>query len=683
MEEKTFKPVPDVECLKYHGTPEKPDIKIFVSHRIDLDSETIDNPLYIPVRCGAVYDERENVDMLGDDTGDNISDRKFGLCELTVQYWAWKNIRADYYGFCTYKQYLSLSDETFEETPYGTVCDPSLRRDIIRKKYQVTERRLQDLLNQNDVILVEKTPISQLREIQDFKSVKETKDILDIFEATLVTPKPTDILGEIIKTQYPHLYSTYEKYMADSQILLYYAYVMKADIFHEFCDFEFSIIARLEHKLKKQSYGELRVTAFQDIRNILLAIFIDYKQKSEGCKVLTKQLVDFESTYPECEIFPAFSENNIAIMTMSSNEYAPYLGVYLKSLIAAATSENNYDILIFERNISPRNKRLILSLCEDVDNVSIRFYNMNAQMADIKFFVAAAHFAVEAYYRLLLPWLLPHYKKIIAMDCDIIVKRDLSFLYAEDISKVAMGAVQDYTYGAMLNGVFDADPERKYAKKVLKMKNPYAYVNTGVLLLNLPYIRKLYSKDQVISFCQKQKFHFQEQDAMNVLFEGNIKFLDLRWNCTVSMNPSTIRAMDNFCSEDVAKHIKKNAFLIHYYTHPKPWFFPTSILAEEWWTYAKQTPFYEELIAGMIDYRVGNVHYKTYDLQCRMGIFDTRTGARKFADKLLPPGSKRREFAKFLLPKGSLRWRFCKQIYYIFKPQYRPVKVKTDEDTED
>ena len=101
MEKKTFKPVPDVECLKYHGTPEKPDIKIFVSHRIDLDSETIDNPLYIPVRCGAVYDERQNVDMLGDDTGDNISDRKFGLCELTVQYWAWKNIRADYYGFCT------------------------------------------------------------------------------------------------------------------------------------------------------------------------------------------------------------------------------------------------------------------------------------------------------------------------------------------------------------------------------------------------------------------------------------------------------------------------------------------------------------------------------------------------------------------------------------------------------
>ena len=29
----------------------KPDIKIFVSHRIDMEAETIDNPLYVNVRC--------------------------------------------------------------------------------------------------------------------------------------------------------------------------------------------------------------------------------------------------------------------------------------------------------------------------------------------------------------------------------------------------------------------------------------------------------------------------------------------------------------------------------------------------------------------------------------------------------------------------------------------------------
>ncbi|MDR0643885.1 MAG: DUF4422 domain-containing protein, partial [Treponema sp.] len=82
------------------------DIKIFVSHRIDKDSETINNPLFYPVRCGAVFDEREDKPNIpGDDTGDNISEKRLSYCELTVQYWAWKNVEADYYGLCHYRRY--------------------------------------------------------------------------------------------------------------------------------------------------------------------------------------------------------------------------------------------------------------------------------------------------------------------------------------------------------------------------------------------------------------------------------------------------------------------------------------------------------------------------------------------------------------------------------------------------
>ncbi|MCL2520879.1 MAG: DUF4422 domain-containing protein, partial [Spirochaetaceae bacterium] len=85
------------------------DIKIFVSHRIDLDSEVIDNPLFVPVRCGAVYDKRENKpDIIGDDTGDNISEKRLSYNELTVMYWAWKNVKADYYGLCHYRRYFSF-----------------------------------------------------------------------------------------------------------------------------------------------------------------------------------------------------------------------------------------------------------------------------------------------------------------------------------------------------------------------------------------------------------------------------------------------------------------------------------------------------------------------------------------------------------------------------------------------
>lgn len=672
--EKVWKPVPDVEELKYHGTPEKPDIKIFVSHRIDLDSETIDNPLYIPVRCGAVYDERENVTMLGDDTGDNISDRKFTYGNLTLQYWAWKNIKADYYGIGSYNRYLSFSENKYKESAEGLVIDPALRNSSTKNKYLITEENVRDQLKKYDVIIAKKVNLSRLRENHSFAKAKKAADVIEIFEETLATPKPLELLENIIKDDYFPLYEIYLRYFSGSDILLNSAFIMKADLFNEFCDFEFGVIFKLEKKLREQSFGELRVTAFQDVCNILLSLYVEYIQEQKDVKVLNQQLICFESTYPINEVYPAFSEKNIAIMTMSSNEYAPYLGVYLQSVLATADSKKNYDILVFERNISDRNKRLLQIICRDKKNIKLRFYNMNAKMADIKFYVAADHFAVEAYYRILLPWLLHSYNKIIAMDCDIIVKRDLATLYEEDISSFALAAVKDYTYSAMLNGVFGADDEQKYARETLKLKNPYNYINTGVLLLNLSYIRNLYSEENVISFCQKQKFHFQEQDAINVLFEEKIKFLDVRWNHTISLNPEVVRAMNYYCAESAVMNIKKTAYLLHYYTHPKPWFFPTSIYAEEWWEMARQTPFYEELIAGMIDYRVGNIHYEMYDVQTRMGLNDHRSGARKLADKLLPKGSKRREFAKLILPKGSRRWNFCKQIYFLIRPKYRPKK---------
>lgn len=79
-------------------------IKILVAQH--KNAVVYSNNVYIPIHVGKAI---SNIDLgiIGDDTGDNISHLNPYYCELTAQYWAWKNMRdIDYIGLCHYRRYF-------------------------------------------------------------------------------------------------------------------------------------------------------------------------------------------------------------------------------------------------------------------------------------------------------------------------------------------------------------------------------------------------------------------------------------------------------------------------------------------------------------------------------------------------------------------------------------------------
>ena len=63
------------------------------------------DPIYIPLQVGRAL--HEDYGYLGDNTGDNISDKNPYYSELTGLYWIWKNYTdADYLGLCHYRRYF-------------------------------------------------------------------------------------------------------------------------------------------------------------------------------------------------------------------------------------------------------------------------------------------------------------------------------------------------------------------------------------------------------------------------------------------------------------------------------------------------------------------------------------------------------------------------------------------------
>lgn len=99
----------------------------------------------------------------------------------------------------------------------------------------------------------------------------------------------------------------------------------------------------------------------------------------------------------------------------------------LLTLIENTTDENNYDIIILGEEIDGLDKYKIMSLANNKENISIRFYNpynfVKSYIDKAKFYYLSLN-----YYRMALPWILNNYDTAINLGADVLVKKDIAEL---------------------------------------------------------------------------------------------------------------------------------------------------------------------------------------------------------------------------------------------------------------
>ncbi len=112
--------------------------------------------------------------------------------------------------------------------------------------------------------------------------------------------------------------------------------------------------------------------------------------------------------------------------------------------------------------------------------------------------------------------------KLLYLDSDILVCRDVLELFNTDISDCAFGAVRDL---APVNDKYH--PQGIYVKKfAAEYLNNGPYYNSGVLLLNL---RKM-AEYEYLLFETKVRLFYPDQDLLNAAFVGKTKTLPLKYN---------------------------------------------------------------------------------------------------------------------------------------------------------
>ncbi|MBR2926342.1 MAG: glycosyltransferase family 8 protein [Clostridia bacterium] len=261
----------------------------------------------------------------------------------------------------------------------------------------------------------------------------------------------------------------------------------------------------------------------------------------------------------------------IPIFFSTDDNYAPYLDVAIKSLIANASKSYQYRLMILNTGLDRENVRKVMQ--NERDGFKIDFVDISHEVEAIKSrFKNVYHFSVVTYYRLFIASLFPQYDKVIYLDCDLVLLGDVSELYHTELGSNILGAAPEQF-------VQNTKEFRLYAEKALGV-DPDGYVNAGVLLMNLAEFRKQRVEERFVELITKYDFDLLDPDQayLNYLCLGKIHVLPNGWN----KEPMPL-----------ACEGKKN--LVHYALYKKPWQYDDVMDGEYFWKYAALSPFYEEI----------------------------------------------------------------------------------------
>ena len=169
-------------------------------------------------------------------------------------------------------------------------------------------------------------------------------------------------------------------------------------------------------------------------------------------------------------------ERIIHVVMIADNNYAMLTAVALTSLKANKAKTSQYQIHILANGIKQENQDKLNALSSTDFEVSI----IEVERDNQDFKKENLHVSTAAILKFEIPQFLPELEKVIYLDGDVIVQRDLKPLFEMNI---------DERYAAVVKDIVPLLVHKQPITKKLGISHKY-YFNSGVMLLNLKKIRQ-------------------------------------------------------------------------------------------------------------------------------------------------------------------------------------------------
>ncbi|ARJ71694.1 exopolysaccharide biosynthesis protein [Latilactobacillus sakei] len=221
----------------------KTDIYV-VSHK---DVAVPNAAIYQPVQVG--FNENNFSGFKRDNQGDNMAAKNANYCELTAQYWGWKNDAADVKGLVHYRRLFSNGKKHLFDTAEKKQADI------------LDEEHLNELLSQYDLIL----PTKRNYYIETLWSHYEHSHHIEGLEVT----------RQVIKEFYPEYLTTFDDVMQRKSAHMFNMLIAKDTVFSAYNAWLFDVLQKVEDRIDITNYTPSEARIFGYISELLMDVWVD------------------------------------------------------------------------------------------------------------------------------------------------------------------------------------------------------------------------------------------------------------------------------------------------------------------------------------------------------------------------------------------------------------------------
>lgn len=211
--------------------------------------------VYLPIHVGK--EGKEDLGYIGDNTGENISNKNANYCELTGLYWAWKNLNCDYIGLCHYRRYFSKRKFSKDFLIYKNFNDIG--------NFALNKDKYISLLEKYDIILPYKVYLDGYTTYEYYKKHHNIRDLIEC--------------QKIINNIYPEYKEAFNKVMMQNEIYLCNMFVMNRKLFDDYMKWLFTVLFELEKRIDISNYDNYQARIFGFLSERLFNVYIE-KEKN-------------------------------------------------------------------------------------------------------------------------------------------------------------------------------------------------------------------------------------------------------------------------------------------------------------------------------------------------------------------------------------------------------------------